>query len=556
MEASPVHIIQYFDGAKQGIIPLFQRPYSWELRDWKTLWEDVLAQYLPDDRTSHFMGAVVTVPVRTVPVGVTKHLVIDGQQRLTTVAILLCAIRDHAEADEPTRGIIGDLLQNRYYQAPDDLKLVPTQVDRAAFDALVKQHALTAFEGSSVIEAYRFFSKQLAGRDGDDQPIRPRTVLEAIQQTLQVVMINLSANDDPYLIFESLNHKGKPLSEADLVRNYVLMRFQHSTTAGGEQEQVYHQLWSPMEAALKERISEFLRHYGMRFGTNIRKGEVYTAFKAFYEKLDDSAAVRQELSETKANALAYERFDKPELEASAAVALRLQRMIDLDSSVFFPLLLRVYRAWQTEKIQERQLVGFLDHLESFYVRRLVCGVPTNALNKLTLEWCSHLPEANPDLWLAERMLQGAGGRKWPTDTEFVEALVHSQIYPRRNIVRYLLDNLELAFGHKERAELGAATIEHVLPQTLSAPWFEALGEDAQAQAEQWRDTLGNLTLTGYNPELGNAAFSDKKAILSQSHYELNRWIVEQEAWTSATMEARGRDLAQRAVARWQRPVAE
>lgn len=556
MEASPVHILQYFDGAKQGIIPLFQRPYSWELRDWKTLWEDVLAQYLPDDRTSHFMGAVVTVPVRTVPVGVTKHLVIDGQQRLTTVAILLCAIRDHAEADDPTRGIIGDLLQNRHYQAPDDLKLVPTQVDRAAFDALVKKQDLTAFGSSSVIEAYRFFSRQLAGRDGDDQPIRPRTVLEAVQQTLQVVMINLSANDDPYLIFESLNHKGKPLSEADLVRNYVLMRFQHSTTAGGEQEQVYHQLWSPMEAALKERISEFLRHYGMRFGANIRKGEVYTAFKASYEKLDGSAAVRDELSETKANALAYERFAQPELEASSAVALRLQRMIDLDSSVFFPLLLRVYRAWQTEAIQERQLVGFLDHLESFYVRRLVCSVPTNALNKLTLEWCSHLPEENPDLWLADRMLQGAGGRKWPTDTEFVEALVHSQIYPRRNIVRYLLDNLELAFGHKERTELETATIEHVLPQTLSAPWFEALGEDAREQAEKWRDTLGNLTLTGYNPELGNAAFFDKKAILSQSHYELNRWIVQQEAWTSVTIEARGRDLAQRALARWQRPAGE
>lgn len=114
MEAAPVNIIQYFDGAKQGIIPLFQRPYSWEMKDWKTLWEDVADQYLPNDRTSHFMGAVVTVPVKTVPVGVTKHLVIDGQQRLTTVAILLCAIRDQESADDSTKGIIGDLLQNRH----------------------------------------------------------------------------------------------------------------------------------------------------------------------------------------------------------------------------------------------------------------------------------------------------------------------------------------------------------------------------------------------------------------------------------------------------------
>lgn len=550
MEAAPVNIIQYFDGAKQGIIPLFQRPYSWELKDWKTLWEDVMAQYLPNDRTSHFMGAVVTVPVKTVPVGVTKHLVIDGQQRLTTIAILLCAIRDHTAADDPTKGIIGDLLQNRHYNAPDDLKVVPTQADRAAFSALVKGEDLDTFGGSSVIEAYAFFSGKLQGKDGDDELLNPRTVLEAIQQSLQVVMINLSATDDPYLIFESLNHKGKPLSEADLVRNYVLMRFQHSINAGGEQEQVYQQLWSPMEAALTDRISEFLRHYGMRHGNNIRKGEIYSAFKREYESLKTSEDVLAVLKETKHAALAYERFGNPELEANADIAERLQRMIDLDSSVFFPLLLRVYRSWQREETDTGSLTRFLDHLESFYVRRLVCGVPTNAHNKLTLEWCAHLPAEQPDVWLADRMRQGAGGRKWPTDIEFTDALFRSQIYPRRNIVRYLLDHLETSFAHKERADLASATIEHVLPQTLSDTWKEALGANADEQANLWCDTLGNLTLTAYNPELSNAAFADKKVILSKSHYELNRWIAEKQAWTPTEIEARGRLLAEMALKRW------
>ena len=552
MEAAPVNIIQYFDGAKQGIIPLFQRPYSWEMKDWKTLWEDVLDQYLPNDRTSHFMGAVVTVPVKTVPVGVTKHLVIDGQQRLTTIAILLCAIRDHESADDSTKGIIGDLLQNRHYQAPDDLKVVPTQADRAAFSALVKCQDLEAFQGSSVIEAYRFFVGKLQGKDGNDDPLSPRTVLEAIQQSLQVVMINLSATDDPYLIFESLNHKGKPLSEADLVRNYVLMRFQHSVNSGGEQEQVYQQLWSPMEAALKERISEFLRHYGMRQGTNIRKGEIYSAFKREYEDLRTSDDVLGALRETKHAALAYERFGNPELESNPDIAERLQRMIDLDSSVFFPLLLRVYRSWQQDNIDAATLIRFLNHLESFYVRRLVCGIATNAHNKLTLEWCAHLPDDQPDFWLADRMRQGAGGRKWPTDGEFTDALVRSQIYPRRNIVRYLLDHLEACFGHKERTDLANATIEHVLPQTLSKEWHDALGASAEEQANLWRDTLGNLTLTGYNPELSNSTFGQKKNILSQSHYELNRWIVEKEAWTPAQIEERGRLLAAMALERWKR----
>lgn len=552
MEAAPVNIIQYFDGAKQGIIPLFQRPYSWEKKDWKTLWDDVLDQYLPNDRTSHFMGAVVTVPVRTVPVGVTKHLVIDGQQRLTTIAILLCAIRDHESADDSTKGIIGDLLQNRHYQAPDDLKIVPTQADRTAFSALVKGQDFQLFENSSVIEAYLYFAGKLKGKDGNEEPLNPRTVLEAIQQSLQVVMINLSATDDPYLIFESLNHKGKPLSEADLVRNYVLMRFQHSVSSGGEQEQVYQQLWSPMEAALKDRISEFLRHYGMRHGTNIRKGEIYSAFKREYETLKTSEEVLEALKETKYAAYAYERFGNPELETQADIAERLQRMIDLDSSVFFPLLLRVYRSWQREETDTGSLVRFLDHLESFYVRRLVCGVPTNAHNKLTLEWCAHLPVEQPDVWLSDRMRQGAGGRKWPADAEFTEALIRSQIYPRRNIVRYLLDHLESSFGHKERADLASATIEHVLPQTLSVAWKESLGPKADEQASVWCDTLGNLTLTGYNPELSNAPFTDKKVIFCQSHYELNRWIMEQEEWTPAKIEARGRLLAAMAVERWRR----
>lgn len=153
MEAAPVHIIQYFDGSKQGVIPLFQRPYSWETKDWNTLWDDLMAQYEEDERSFHFMGAIVTVPVKSVPIGVTKHLVIDGQQRLTTLSILLAAIRDRAAAaaDTATSGIIGDLLVNRHYKAPDDLKLVPTQADRAAYNALIHRKDLTPHEESRVI---------------------------------------------------------------------------------------------------------------------------------------------------------------------------------------------------------------------------------------------------------------------------------------------------------------------------------------------------------------------------------------------------------------------
>ncbi len=554
MEAAPVHIIQYFDGSKQGIIPLFQRAYSWDSRDWATFWDDLMAQYDEEDRCSHFMGAIVTVPVKSVPVGVGKHLVIDGQQRLTTLSLLLAAIRDQARAtdDKVTEGIIGDLLLNRHYQAPDDLKLVPTQVDRAAYNAVVYGRDLVPYEESGVVQSYRYFRKKLTGTDDDGQPVVPGTTLQAIQQSLQVVMINLGESDDPYLIFESLNHKGKPLNQADLVRNYVLMRFQHSTTAGGEQETAYEELWRPMEAHLGSSMTEFLRHYGMRHGRNVRKGDIYTAAKAEFEKAKDVDSVRCLLRDMKQAAIWYEKFIDPDQEPDEKIAKRLRGIQELDSTVFYPLLLRLYRGWKNDLMSGDEFVHALDILESFYVRRLVCGVPTNALNKMTLELSLNLPDEAPQAWLRDRLAQGSGGRRWPTDEEFEEALVMQYLYPRRRIARYMLVALEEAHEHKEPVDSSTATMEHIMPQTLSEPWKVELGPDYPAIHAKWLDTLGNLTLTGYNPELGNLPFDEKKLKLQNTHFELSREVLRYPKWGAAEIEARGKNLAASALTRWSR----
>lgn len=552
MEAAPVNIAQYFDGSKQGVIPLFQRPYSWEQKDWSTLWEDLMAQYEAEDRSSHFMGAIVTVPIKTVPVGVTKHLVIDGQQRLTTLALLFIAIRDKAQStgDDSTAGIIGDFLVNRHYKAPDDLKLVPTQVDRHAFNSLVYQKDLGGFEESRVVQAYRYFIKKLEGTDIEDKPLEAALVLQAIQQSLQVVMINLGEADDPYLIFESLNHKGKPLNQSDLVRNYVLMRFQHSTSVGGEQEEAYEDLWRPMEARLGVAMTDFLRHYTMRGGRNVRKGDIYSATKHELEKLKDASAVRENLHEMKKSALAYDKFLRPTEEGDERIATRLNGIQELDSTVFYPLLIRLYRLYEREDVSQEDMIRSLDLLEAFYVRRLVCGVPTNALNKITLELCSNLPEVKPSAWLAERLQQGSGSRRCPGDQEFSDALVVQYIYHRRRLARYMLIALEEAHEHKEPVDTATATMEHVMPQTLSEQWRTELGNDFAMVHEQWLHTLGNLTLTGYNPELGNATFSEKKSKLKNTHFELSRCLLSEATWGPAQIEGRGRKLAKLALKRW------
>lgn len=552
MEAAPVNIIQYFNGSKQGIIPLFQRPYSWESRDWSTLWDDLIVQYKTADPSSHFMGAVVTVPVKSVPVGVTKHLVIDGQQRLTTLSLLLSAIRDKAtkDSDEATAGIIGDFLVNRHYKAPDDLKLVPTQADRIAYNAVVYRKAIEDHEESRVVQAYRYFCKKLDGQDLEDQPLTASQTLQAIQQSLQVVMINLSEADDPYLIFESLNHKGKPLNQADLVRNYVLMRFDHTTSAGGEQEVAYEGLWRPMESRLEGLMPEFLRHYGMTGGRNIRKGDIYMAAKLELEKLKTTAEVRSSLADMKAAAFAYQKFLYPGEEAEPRVSKRFQSILDLDSTVFYPLLIRLYRYWESEQISVDDLLKCLDLLESFYVRRLVCGVQTNALNSITLELCLNLPPAKPEAWLQERLTHGSGSRRCPSDLEFYEALVVQRIYPRRKIARYMLIALEESHQHKEPVDTTSATMEHVMPQTLSEQWKTALGSDYAEIHDRWLHTLGNLTLTGYNPELGNATFDEKKQKLQNTHFELSRGLLLLDHWGPAEIEARGKKLADIAMKRW------
>jgi hypothetical protein len=282
----------------------------------------------------------------------------------------------------------------------------------------------------------------------------------------------------------------------------------------------------------------------------VLKGDIYNATKLELEKLKDASAVRANLHEMKKSALAYDKFLRPTEEGDERIASRLKGIQELDSTVFYPLLIRLYRSYEQEEISQEDMTRSLDLLEAFYVRRLVCGVPTNALNKITLELCSNLPEVKPSAWLTERLQQGSGSRRCPGDQEFADALVVQQIYHRRRLARYMLIALEEAHDHKEPVDTAKATMEHVMPQTLSEQWRTELGNDFAMVHEQWLHTLGNLTLTGYNPELGNATFSEKKSMLQKTHFELSRCLLSEATWGPAQIESRGRKLAKLALKRW------
>lgn len=549
MEASPVRVIQYFDGTKQSLIPLFQRPYTWSKKDWETLWKDVMAYYGADHGSTHFMGAIVSMPARTVPVGVVKHLVIDGQQRLTTLSLVIAALRD-AMQGTPEEGRLHDFLVNRHYKGADHLKLVPTQGDREAYQKIVVDRALPV-SLHRMKEAYEFFQGKIRGKDDEGQTIDPAKVLSVLEHSLQVVMINLGEADDPYLIFESLNYKGEPLTQGDLVRNYILMRFNHSLEPGGEQEQVYNQFWHPLETLLGGGLSEFLRHYVTRDGDEPTRGAIYTAVKKRLTGLD-GAELQAELDTMLRHGEYFASFRDPSREQHEKVSKRLAAILELDATTPYPLMLRLFDHRANNRLDDDILERALGLVESFLLRRSVCGVVTNALNKLFAMWARNVPYSDAVGWLRAEIAKGEGSRRCPKDDEFLAKLSADDLY-NKYVARFVLVRLERSFGSPEPASLDKATIEHIMPQTISDVWKAYLGTDFQRIFETWLHTLGNLTLSATNSELGNMPFDEKKAILRSSHIDLNRWIVDQEVWDEARMVERGKALAERARTLWPQP---
>ncbi len=564
MEAVPARVIEYFNGEKQNLIPLFQRRYTWKKENWQTLWDDLMVQYEEADTATHFMGAIVSVPTRSVPVGVSKHLIIDGQQRLTTVSILLCALRDCLELnlDSISASRIQEVyLTNRFREPEDTLKFVPTQADRDVYRAIALDRKVPVNNKDVLMAAaYHFFkNKLLKGIDPNGNPVAPDKVLTTLEQRLQVVMINLSDNDDPYLIFESLNFKGEPLTPADLVRNYLLMRFRHTISTGGEQERVYLNYWLPLENMLStnltDNLTEFLRHYMMKDGDDIKEGGIYAAIKAKLKNIDSTEAVEAEVRSMQRFGEFYAKFLLPAQEETTSIRDCLENIKELKVTTSYPLLLRLFDARQTGQLNTAELEKCLGLIESFVVRRAVCEVPANSLNKMFIQWAKNFPADRDRVgWLHRSLSSGSGERRFPKNSEFATAFMTKPQYRPRGIALFILRRLEKSFNHKETVDLSTVTIEHILPQTLNQEWKDELGADAESIHDTLVHTLGNLTLTSYNSELSNLPFSEKKAKLKNTHIELNRWILEQEKWQALEIEERAKSLLLIANNIWPSPL--
>jgi uncharacterized protein with ParB-like and HNH nuclease domain len=551
MEANPVRIVQYFDGEKQSIIPLFQRPYTWDKRNWESLWLDILSYYEESDSgSSHFMGAVVSIPAKTVPVGVTKHLIIDGQQRLTTIAILLCSLRDCSD-DDRRKGKIQDYLVNRHYDDSEDyLKLLPTQGDRKAYRAIVIGKSGSDEEKHPITDCYDYFKKILMGKDENDQQIDLGRVLEIVKSQLQVVMINLGEVDDPYLIFESLNFKGEPLSQADLVRNYILMQFRSSLDDGGEQKHIYQEIWHPMELSLGVAIEDFLWHYAIKDGDNVKKPKLYAAIK---HKLKESGEIKIQIQEMSKASTNYVRFLNPEKESNSSIKKELILLDRLSATIAYPILLKLFAACDNNQFNENVLLKCLRHINSFILRRAICDEKRSALNKVFVSIASRVPTdvSSVDEWLAGELGRRVRSERWPDDNELKNAILTTNLYGTK-AAKIFLEGIESYIAGKEVIDLNdKITIEHIMPQTINSEWRDEIGHDYSDEIHnKYLHTLGNLTLTGYNSELGNLPFSEKKKKYLESGISMNRDLCRNEKWWEVEILRRAATLADYAIKIW------
>lgn len=554
MEARPCRIVEFFDGTKQMMVPLFQRTYEWGQPQWEALWDDLIERYQRSDEepadVSHFVGAIVTVPARSVPVGVSKYLVIDGQQRLTTAAILLCAIRTRLEANSREARRIYRLLNNEDYDGDDVYKLLPTQPDRPAWRSLMEDPAGAI--PSRFRAACQFFQSRLDAKIDDEETLDVRRLFEVVQSRLSVVFINLGENDDPYLIFESLNAKGSPLTQADLVRNYLLLRMRTQ-----DQDRVYQQHWLPMQERLGDDLPEFVRQYLMQSGVEVPKGHVYSVLKARLSGLRDDAMPDRVEDLARASQF-YLRITQPTHEEDASLKRGFARLRRWEISTANPLLLRLYAAYAEGRVTAEELGDCLIMIESFGVRRFICGVPTNQLKRIFLKLTSQVdgiiaPTGTAEN-LRERLASGIRGTRWPKDDEFHARWLDATIYANPiDRCRFILESLEEAHDHREAVDPRNVTIEHVMPQTLSEAWRDDLGS-AAALHDRYVDTIGNLTLSAYNGELSNLAFSRKRELYANSHFELTRALAAEDRWDPEAITARAERLWALARSIWPRPA--
>lgn len=563
MKATEAKLLAFLKKSPQFVIPIYQRTYSWTERECWQLWEDILRTGRNDNISAHFVGSIVYIEQGLYQVtSQSPLLVIDGQQRLTTVTLLLTALARALEKSgdngfELIDGFSARKLRNYYLVNTEETgdrhyRLILSQTDKDSLIALVtggnqpKEHSLR------INQNFELFESWIASCQND---------LDSLCKGLAklvVVDVALSRDqDNPQLIFESMNSTGRELTQADLIRNYILMGLEPKL-----QTNLYKQYWRPMEvdfgqAAYGTHFDGFMRHYlTVKTGEIPNVSEVYEAFKT-YTRMEDAAQAGVEA--LVADIRTFSRyFCSMALgaETDHELGMAFQDLRELKVDVAYPFLLELYHDYSSGTLTKEEFLEAVRLVESYVFRRGVCAIPTNSMNKTFARFTNALKKDRYLESIQAHLLVLPSYRRFPADEEFKREIRVRDLYNFRNR-SYWLRRLE-NYGRKERVPVDEYTIEHILPQNpnLSGAWKKALGSEWERIQEAWLHTLGNLTLTGYNPEYSDHPFIKKRDMpggFKESPLKLNQGLGQLETWDESAVEKRADRLSNLAMKVWRSP---
>ena len=554
MDARNEHLLKFVRGVSRFIIPIYQRKYSWERKHCEQLWNDIIRAGEDEKHGEHFIGSIVYVSDNSTHNS--PLLVIDGQQRLTTLTLLIVALSKAIDGNkEPFEDFSRKKLENRYLVHPDETgekkrRLVLSETDTDTLFAIIDGRDLPSNSSHRIVDNFRFFENRIMeSRD------HIKAVCRGLSKLLIVHIALERGKDNPQLVFESMNSKGLDLSQADLIRNYMLMGLEPD-----EQKHLYDVYWQPIEQdfgqeAYKSHFDRFMRHYlTVKTGKIPRLREVYEAFKNFARREErNMEEIVQEIRQFSKYycAIAMEQEQDTELKWA------FRDFVKLQMDVAYPLLLELYSDYDNDVISQADFLTAVYLIESYIFRRHVCDIPTNSLNK-TFETFSKA--LNKECYLEsmiKHFLSLPSYKRFPDDKEFKKNIKERDLYGTRNL-NYCFERLE-NFGKKELTSVNNFTIEHIMPQTITDEWKMNLGKNWENIHKEYLHKIGNLTLTGYNPEYKNRSFMEKRDMekgFKQSTLYMNEGLGKLDEWNEEEIKKRADKLADKAVQVWVYPERE
>lgn len=554
MKASSANLLSVIKGPKQFMIPIYQRTYSWHLSQCEQLFKDILRISSSKNLNGHFVGSVVYFQesIQTVS-DVPKLLVIDGQQRLATITLLIAALARFIKENTVDIGTNATKLQNYYLFNAEEVgelrfKLLLTRTDKQTLMDLLKGVSLSAPVSQRVAENFAFFEKKINTENVQD-------VYNGLMRLFIVDVVLEKDVDNPQLIFESMNSTGLDLSQADLIRNYVLMG-QEVTL----QTELYEKFWFPMEQGFgneyASRFGWFIRDYlSVKTGSIPKIDLVYDAFKRYVQSEKSPETITDVVrdifyfSDFYINMVLHK-------EPDSELLIAFKRISRLKVDVSHPFLLAVYSDYEKGDLSKEEFIETLNLVENYVFRRAICGIPTNSLNKTFANLYKSIQKQDYLNSVKAAFINLQGYKRFPSDVEFEQGIAVKDVYNFRTR-NYLLDRLE-NFDRKEKVNIDEYTIEHIMPQNpnLSGEWKVMLGDEWQAIQERYLHTLGNLTLTGYNSELSDHPFNVKKTMeggFNDSPIRLNESLKTTDVWNESTINARVEKLVVKAKQIWVSP---